>query len=179
MNNPISDAAKSSKSLAQAIAKQMAREPSEILRDVKEQTIEKTLGQPQGPQEFQNSDDQQRQIENQNQLQDKIKSNRRMRGLQNEIADIHKQNVFKDLQSRISQGESLPLEEYPELSVDQRQVLKAQMEAVRNRAIVANQGNLQEVPVIRSKPSRRFGAGQKQEAEKQQTRIEKPVPPSG
>jgi len=64
--------------------------------------------------------------------------------------------------------------------MEQKQVLMAQMEAVRNRQKQASdQGNINNVPAIHSKPSRRFGAGQKHEAEKQQTRIEKPIPPSG
>jgi hypothetical protein len=102
-----------------------------------------------------------------------------MQALQSEIDDIRKQDVFKDLQSRISQGLDVPLEDYPELSMEQKQVLKAQMEAYKNQQQASFQANVNEVPAIHSKPSRRFGAGQKHEAEKQQTRVEKPVPPSG
>jgi hypothetical protein len=63
--------------------------------------------------------------------------------------------------------------------MEQKQVLKAQMEAVRIQKLKFEIQNSVEVPAIHSKPSRRFGAGQKQEAEKAQTRVEKPVPPSG
>jgi hypothetical protein len=103
-----------------------------------------------------------------------------MEALNRELSDIHKQDLFKDLQAKISQGTIVPLEDYPELSMEQKQVLKAQMEAVRTSRRQDAQASKQlEVPAIHSKPSRRFGAGQKQEAEKQQTRVEKPVPPSG
>lgn len=165
--------ANSAKSIAQQIAKQLAQEPLEILKDAREQTTGQELsGQPE------NSGGQNKQVEEQQNLQDKMKSTRRMEALQREIDDIRKQDLFGDLQRRISNGETVPLEEYPELTLDQRQVLNAQMEVVRNQ-MVQGQNNVVEVPSIRSKPSRRFGAGQKSQAEKEQTHVEKPVPPSG
>jgi len=166
------------KNLAQTIAKQMAHEPLEVLNDVKEQAVGETLNPSVPPPENQNND-QGKVIEQQKKLNDQMKSGRRMEALQKEIDDIRKQDIFKDLQRRISEGEEISLEEYPELSMEQKQVLMAQMEAVRNQKAAANKNVLAEVPTIHSKPSRRFGAGQKQEAEKQQTRVEKPVPPSG
>jgi hypothetical protein len=108
-----------------------------------------------------------------------MKSGRRMEALTREIEDIRKQNIFKDLQRKISEGKEISLEEYPELSMEQKQVLMAQMEAVKNQKAMANKNTLAEVPTVHSKPSRRFGAGQKSQAEKEQTRVEKPVPPSG
>ena len=83
------------------------------------------------------------------------------------------------MQAKISQGIEIPLDDYQGLSMEQKQVLKAQMEAVKNQQRDADSRAINEVPAIHSKPSRRFGAGQKHEAEKQQTRVEKPVPPSG
>lgn len=164
--------------LAQKITKQVVREPLEILNDVKEQTLGETLNPSVSPSENQNND-QGKVVEQQKKLNDQMKSGRRMEALQREIEDIRKQDVFKNLQRRISEGEEIPLEEYPDLSMEQKQVLMAQMEAVKNQKAQANKNVLKEVPTIHSKPSRRFGAGQKQEAEKQQTRVEKPVPPSG
>ncbi len=172
------DTTNSAKNLAQQIAKQAAREPLEILNDVKEQTSGEILNSPAGPSEKQN-EEQKKPVDDQEKLGDKMRSGRRMEALQKEIEDIRKQNIFKDLQRRISEGEEIPLEEYPELSVEQKQVLNAQMEAVRNQKAAANKSVLKEVPTIHSKPSRRFGAGQKQQAEKEQTRVEKPIPPSG
>jgi hypothetical protein len=164
--------------LARKITKQIVREPLEILKDVKEQTIGETLSSSDRPPENQN-EDQKKIIEQQGKLSDQMKSGRRMEALQKEIDDIRKQDIFKDLQRRISEGEEISLEEYPELSMEQKQVLIAQMEAVRNQKAAANKNVLTEVPTIHSKPSRRFGAGQKSQAEKEQTRVEKPVPPSG
>jgi hypothetical protein len=163
---------------AQKTVKQIVREPLEILKDVKEQTLGETLNSSPPPPEKKNSD-QEKIIEQQGKINDQMKSGRRMEALQKEIDDIRKQDVFKDLQRRISEGEEISLEEYPELSVDQKQVLNAQMEAVRNQKAAANNNVLKEVPTIHSKPSRRFGAGQKSQAEKEQTRVEKPIPPSG
>lgn len=180
MNNGItSDAANSARSLAQQIAKQMAREPLEMLSNAREQTTgEKLSGQIGQP--FQKTEDQQKEVHEQQALQDKMKSNRLIEALNRELEDIHKHKIFKELQERIMSGEIVPLEEYTELSLDQKQVLMAQMEAVKNQ--IAKQRLEQQnvgVPSIHSKPSRRFGAGQKQQAEKEQTRVEKPIPPSG
>jgi hypothetical protein len=172
------DTTNSAKNLAQQIAKQVAREPLEILRDAKEQTSGETLNPSVNQQEDQN-EEQKRLINDQEKIGDKMKSGRRMEALTREIEDIRKQSIFKDLQRRISEGEEISLEEYPELSLEQKQVLMAQMEAVKNQRSMANKNTLTEVPTIHSKPSRRFGAGQKSQAEKEQTRVEKPVPPSG
>lgn len=174
------DTTKSAKTLAQAVAKQLAREPFEIINDVKEQTlgVESSRSTDAKSPEPQN-DVQKQKIEESQKLQDKMKGTRLMEAYQRELDDIRKQDLFKDLQKRISEGEEVPLEDFPELSMEQKQVLMAQMEAVRIQKSQAKTARIEEVPAIRSKPSRRFGAGQKTEAEKQQTRVEKPVPPSG
>jgi hypothetical protein len=64
--------------------------------------------------------------------------------------------------------------------MEQKQVLKAQMEAVkyqREQAAYAQSQEGFQTPV--SKRGRRFGTTRKEEAQKEQTHIEKPVPPSG
>ncbi len=179
MNSGIaSDATKSAKSLAQRIAKQMAREPLEILNDAKEQTTGEELSGQENSQSG-NQEDQKKHVEHQNELADKQKSGRLIEALNRELDDIHKQKIFKELQARIAQGEEVPLEEYPELTMEQKQVLLAQMEAVKKQKAIQFAQGFSDVPAIKSKPSRRFGAGQKQQAQKEQTRVEKPVPPSG
>ncbi len=172
------DTTNSAKNLAQQIAKQAAREPLEILKDVKEQTSGETLNPSVNPPDNQ-GEDRKKMVNDQEKIGDKIKSGRRMEALTREIEDIRKQSIFKDLQRRISEGEEVSLEEYSELSMEQKQVLMAQMEAVKNQKAMADKNALTEVPTVHSKPSRRFGAGQKSQAEKEQTRVEKPVPPSG
>ena len=179
MNNGIaSNTANTAKTLAQQIAKQMAQEPLEVLKDAREQTTGEAPPQPSnqaGP----GSGDQQKQVQNQQELQDKMKSSRLIEALNRELDDIHKQKVFKELQARIASGEEVALEEYTDLSPEQKQVLMAQMEAVKaQRQQAAYEASQSGVPESTSKPSRRFGAGQKQQAQKQQTHVEKPVPPS-
>jgi hypothetical protein len=179
MNNPIAaGTASSAKTLAQQIAKQMAREPLEILNNAKEQVGAGEFG-PNPGQSPQGSEEQKKLDEQRAHESDQLKSARRMEALKREIEDIQKQKLFKQLQEKISAGEYVPLEEYMELSMEQRQVLKAQMEAVKTRMQNANESNFNNVPSMSSKPSRRFGAGQKQAAKNEQTRVEKPVPPSG
>jgi hypothetical protein len=178
MKSPLAQStAKSAKTLAQQIAKQIAREPLEVLKTAKEQTVgRQTSGELQSQTSGQ-SEEQKKQIGQQNELQDKMKSSRRMEALNRELDDIRKQDILKDLQAKITQGEEISLEEYPELSIEEKEVLKAQMEAVRkSRQGSQTSGQLIE-PV--SKHGRRFGPTRKQEAEKQQTHVEKPVPPSG
>lgn len=179
MNTGIaSNTANSAKTLAQQIAKQMAQEPLEVLKDAREQTTGETIGQSDG-QSARPPEDQQKLVQNQQELQDKMKSGRLIEALNRELDDIHKQKVFKELQARIANGEEVALEEYPDLSPEQKQVLRAQMEAVKMQRQQAAYAESQSgIPVSTSKPSRRFGAGQKQQAQKQQTHVEKPVPPS-
>lgn len=176
MTNPIaSSVGNSAKTLAQQIAKQMAREPLEILTNAREQTTGETFSEQLGNQTTRQPEDQQKVIHEQQALQDKMKSNRLIEALNRELDDIHKQKVFKELQERIMNGEVVPLEEYTELTMDQKQVLNAQMEAVKNQRAIQSTNQNVGVPAINSKPSRRFGAGQKQQAQKEQTRVEKPV----
>lgn len=173
-------AAKTVQDIAKTIAGQMADEPLEILKDASGQVTGIEQGAPRKFPQDQNENGQPQQDTGQEELKDKAFADRRMRALQTEIDDIRRGEIFKDLQAKISDGETVPLEDYPELTMEQKQVLKAQMEAVKfRRQQMEYNASLNEVPGIHSKPSRRFGAGQKHEAEKAQTRVEKPVPPSG
>jgi hypothetical protein len=177
--NPVQNTAKTAQDIAQKIARQVAQEPLEILRDARDQmTGVETTRQPDSQPPGQQAGQQEKLVEQQK-VQDNLKAQRRMEAFQRELEDIRKQDLFKNLQEKISQGITVPLEDYSELSMEQKQVLKAQMEAVRNQMAkqqAAGQNSL-EIPV--SKKSRRFGSSQKQEAEKQTTHVEKPVPPSG
>lgn len=182
MNSTANQVKQSAKTLAQQIAKQMAREPLEILKDVKEQSVgDQNPSETRDTQQQNGSVDQTELLNRQNELQDNMKLERLLGALNREIDDIRKQNLFKELQRRISEGEVVPLEEYTNLSMEQKQVLLAQMEAVKTQMLNAKYANDQfsEVPSIISKPSRRFGAGQKAQAQKEQTHVEKPVPTSG
>lgn len=181
MTNLAQDATKSAKNLAQQAARQMAREPLEILKDVREQTTGQELsGQPEHQQQPKASDSQTQAVEHQNELQDKVKAARRIEALNRELEDIHKQDRFSELQKKISEGEAISLEEYPELSLEQKQVLKAQMEAVRNQIAAQKAQNQNVLSEPASKKGRQlFNFGKKQSMKNEQTRVEKPVPPSG
>ncbi len=172
--------AQTTKNLAQKIARQMAQEPLEILKTARGQVTGETSATPEQTSEKESGGVQEKIAHNQQELQDKVKGGRQMEAFLRELEDIRKQNIFKELQRRIAEGEEVFLEDYPELSIEQKQVLKAQMEAVKFQKQQAEYVQSQEgfkTPV--SKKGRRFGQGQKQEAEKQQTRVEKPIPPSG
>jgi cell fate (sporulation/competence/biofilm development) regulator YlbF (YheA/YmcA/DUF963 family) len=177
--NPVQNTAKTTQDIAQKIARQIAQEPLEIFKDARDQIARpETSGQPDN-QTARQPEDQQQKLAEQQKIQDNLKAQRRMEAFQRELEDIRKQDLFKSLQEKISQGIVIPLEDYPDLSMEQKQVLKAQMEAVRNQMAkqqAVGQNSL-EIPV--SKKSRRFGTTQKQEAQKQTTHVEKPVPPSG
>ena len=176
------DTTKSAKNLAQQIARQMAREPLEVLKTASSQvTGEEKRSSGEFQSQPQTQEEQTKLIHHQQEIQDKMKSSRLIEALERELGDIHKQDIFKDLQARISNGEIIPLEDYSELSMEQKQVLKAQMEAVafqkKQQEFAESQGGGSLFGP--AKKGRKMGGGQKQEAEKQQTRVEKPVPPSG
>lgn len=166
-----------SKKMAQKAAKSLAQEPMEVLKTAGEQiTGVNPEAVPDNP--LPEQDDQKKALNREREAQDKEKSDRRISALDRELGDIHKQEVFNSLQQRIAQGEEIPLADFTELSMDQKQVLKAQMEAVKTQNAAGGQG---EETLIEpsAKPGRRFGITRKQEVQRQQTRIEKPVPPSG
>lgn len=104
------------------------------------------------------------------------KDGRHLQALESELKDIRRQKIFNELMRRIQAGENIPLEEFTELSYEQRDVLKAQIEAVktRNSQLVTDQ-----LVMPSAKKGRKMGGGQKQSAQQQTTRVEKPVPPSG
>ena len=179
MTSTASQVGQSAKNLAQQFAKQMAREPLEIFKDAKDQVIGGPFTKPEKPQENQ-SDDQEKLVEHQGQLNDQMKSSRRMEALNRELDDIHKQKEFSELQKRISAGETVALEEYPDLSMEQKQVLKAQMEAVKKQIETQKtQGKNALVEPAAKKGRQLFNFGKKQSMKNEQTRVEKPVPPSG
>ena len=179
MNSTANQVGQSAKTLAQQIAKQMAQEPLEILKDAKEKTAGEVLSpSPQTPEP--GNDDQKKIIQQQGELNDHLKSGRRMEALNRELDDIHKQKVFAELQKKISEGEAIALEEYPDLSMEQKQVLKAQMEAVKKQIEFQKAQSAGWLPEPAAKKGRQlFNFGKKQSVKNEQTRVEKPVPPSG
>jgi hypothetical protein len=178
MNDPAKQAAKTTKDLAQKIARQMAQEPFEVLKKAETQVAgEQVSGEPQV--ETSKQENQQKIAQNQKELQDKAKSSRRMEALQREVEDIRKQKLFKELQNKITAGEEVALENYPELSMEQKQVLKAQMEAVKKQMLNAKYANDKSLVEPATKKGRQlFNFGKKTEMKREQTHVEKIIPPS-
>lgn len=179
--NPVQSAGKSAKSLAQQIARQMAQEPLEVLKDVKSQVTgaEGLPTQERGHQSQSTEPSAGPEFQKRQEEHDKLSTQRRMEALNRELEDMHKQSIFKDLQEKISAGEDVSVEEYSELSMEQKQVLNAQKEAVQKQIEAQRAQGTNVLFTPTPKRSRKMGSSQKQEAEKQQQRVEKPVPPSG
>src|SRR5574337_575670 len=115
------------KQIAKQVAKNLAREPLEILKTAREQldaTGYQDKDQRQSEQKTQEPTPEEKQKK-------EMQSQRLMSAYQSEIEDIRKQEVFKDLQRRISDGEDISVTEYTQLTPEQRQVLEAQKQAVR------------------------------------------------
>jgi len=108
------------------------------------------------------------------------KDQKRLGELEGEIKKISQDKLITDLTQKISRGETVYLNDYPNLPIEQKQVLLAQMEAYKNRVESQNQARVAETPS--SKPSRKLGAklkGMKGKLEDIGKRTEIRTPPSG
>lgn len=161
-------------------ARQFADEPLELLKNAKRQIVGEENEKTQNFPEFQNS----KQEENQNLKDNEYKQKkaesegRTLQALESELKDIRRQKLFNDLMVRIQNGEDVPLEEFAELSFEQKDVLKAQIEVVKTQKLKDSKTQSDQLIEPVSKKGRQL-FGQKKAAEKQTTRVEKPVPPSG
>ncbi len=174
------DATKSAKNLAQMIAKQMAQEPFEVLKKVPGHLVGSQESVGGSETSGQSSDSNFKNESEAKHEHDKIKSGRRIEALDRELKDIARERLFKELQRKISEGVEVYLEEYPELSMEQKQVLNAQIEAVKVQMTQRENSQRQSLIEPAAKKGRKlFGFGQKSQAQKQQTKIEKPMSPSG
>ncbi len=142
-----SDTTKSGKNLAKRIAKQVVREPIEILKQVEKQTIGiATPAQEEKPQP------QEKEITSNEKAKIEAQGQRQVQALEKELKDIQ---VLK--------------------------VQKGQAE-IQEKVVAEKKKEEEKKPVVEpaSKPGRRlFGFGQKAQAQKQQTHVEKILPPSG
>lgn len=147
----VNDTKQTAQQIAQKVAKQIAQEPIEILKQAGEQ-ISGT--QEQG--ETQNIPSQETQTpvpQSEIQLKQKlqVQGQRQLQALETEIKEIEQKK-------------------------EQKEVMEEQEEVIQKQQEGEAPQPLQEVS---SKPSRRFTGGQKQAAQKEATRVEKPLPPSG
>jgi len=133
--NTVQSAAKQSKKAAQQIAKQMAREPFEVLKTARRQVT----NQESSPSRAPATSAQEAPSESKeappavSEELDREKSRRRIEAHRRELESIQSQKTFEDLQKRISEGEEIPVENFSELSMEQKQVLRAQAEAVKKQ----------------------------------------------
>lgn len=116
------------------IAKQTARESSEFLKIAKEQVAPtenaKSGKEPEAHEQSQKKEEDQ----NKENIGNLREHSSFMGAYKQELEQIRKENLFKKLQKRIAEGEEIPLLNYVnELTSEQREVLKAQMEAVKVR----------------------------------------------
>lgn len=161
-------------------ATQMAQEPLEILKNAKAQVS----GSEVEPQVVKDGPPQTNEVPTPQQTEQRkkevaISDNRNLKSLQSEMMEIRRQKLFNSLMQRIQSGEDVPIEEFQELSHEQRDVLKAQLEAYKKRSAQASaQKPLVEPSSKRAKGLAGFGK-RKTKVEKQQTRVEMPLPPSG
>lgn len=157
-------------------AQQIAQEPLELLKNAARQVT----GEEEKPQQHEQLKSDPEIPRDEQNYRKKVaeQDGRHLQALESELKDIRRQKLFNELMKRIQNGEDVPLKEFTELSYEQKDVLKAQMEAFKKQqSIQANQSS--GVPMPTSKRGRQMSGGQKGAAKKEQTRVEKPVPPSG
>jgi len=132
--NVIKSTGSKSKKIASQMARQAAREPLEILKTAGSQVTgkEKSTSNGKTP-TFQQSEVKPQQKSAPSETELKIRSEKLLHANRTELDQIRKQKIFADIQKRITAGEEVPLENIGELSMEQKQVLKAQMEAVKIR----------------------------------------------
>lgn len=169
---------KSAKKLAQDAVRKIANEPWEILKEGTEQVFPHEGGENG---QSQNSDSTRSEMENKKLLEerDKVRSQRLIEALQRELRDRTKNDLIKALQEKIVKGEVIYLENYPQLTPEEKEMLKKQIEIVEvKKAQAVNQGSTLVEPAAR-KGRRLFDFGKKTQMQRQQTQTERPLPPSG
>jgi hypothetical protein len=149
------DTTQSAKNLAKTIAKQIAREPWEILKQGGRQIAGTEQVQRQedlGQQGVDNSFNESQELHTE---RDRVRSQRLMQALQTELDEIKKKKEQEKLAQK--QHEDMTQQE--------------------------NKDNPQPLIEVSSRPSRKFGnlfgRGKKSQVQRQQTQTERPLPPSG
>ena len=170
--------ARSFKQAIKKSAQQMLEEPLELLKSAAKQ-VTGVENLPNSNPEIQQEQPKQDEVPKEEQEYKKRQSEqdgRHLQALESELKDIRRQKLFNDLMKRIQNGEDVPFEEFTELSYEQKDVLKAQIEAVKSRS---QQSVSTQIDIPAAKRGRKMGGGQKGAAKRETTRVEKPVPPSG
>lgn len=167
----------SAKQIAINVAKQAARESNEFLKTAGQQV----LATPESSREQESNPTripQEREAVVDRQQQAPKKDLSFMNIYKNELEQIRQENLFKELQKRIAEGEEIPLEDFAtQLTSEQREVLKAQMEAVRVRKEAMKKEKSDTIPQIVSKRARGMIGGMVKKRNEQH--IETRQAPSG
>lgn len=182
MNNDIgSKVKKSTKQLAQQSAKQVAREPLEVIKTAgrqvagaeKKEEVKKPSDKTSVPEKARDiTPEKKRKIEK--------KGENLFQAYQSELEDIRKQEIFKDIQRRIQNGEDVSLIDIPGLTREQREVLSAQKKALKLREEEEEKKKEDDQPVEPStKIKRKMFTGVKGKLEKLKRKTETRLPPSG
>ncbi len=171
--------AQPAKNLAQTIAKQVTGEPWEILKEAGNQVFPQE-GQGQVSPN-QNSNPEQAAIENNKLLEerDRVRSQRLIEALTAELRDKTKGDLIKNLQEKIARGEDVYLDNYPQLTAEEKEMLKKQIETVAIQKQQLQSQNQGLVEPAAKKGRRLFNFGKKTQMQRQQTQTERPLPPSG
>lgn len=175
-----SKTAKTTQNLVRQAAWQMAQEPLEVLKTARSQIGGREYGSPEP--EINTAppagepDTEVRKL----QEEEKTRTSSNLQRLESELLEIRRERILGQLQQKIAQGEEVYLENFPELSIEQSQVLRAEMEAVRLRKQQEELGRGKTLfePATKRPRGLLFG-GPKLQAERQRTKVEKPIPPSG
>lgn len=155
------------KPTAQQIRKLIVNEPLEILKTAREQ-----ISPTNEPQEDKSRPQQETESINEQKLESQ--KARHIEAYNSELEQIRRDNLFKELQSKIAAGEEIPLENFvKELSFEQRDVLKAQMEAVSMRKIANENKSQDSLPQIISKKARGMVGGMVKKRNQQHVETQK------
>ncbi len=157
------------KQTAQQIARQI--DPSEFLKTATEQIGVRS----QRPQE-----EDQKQTTAPSKVEEKKPENLSfLNSYKSELEEIRRESLFKQLQQKISEGEFVPLENYiKELSFEQREVLKAQIEVIENQKQAAAISQQKDSPLqVVAKKGRNAMMGMFKK--KNEQHVETRLPPSG
>jgi hypothetical protein len=160
------------KQTAKQIVKQIAQEPLEILKSVREQVSPTE----QVPEQETTRETKPNESTPEEKAKKTAQEGRLMQAYEGEIEEIRRQELFKDLQRRISEGEDVPLEDFAGLRPEEKQVLEAQKQAVAARKAQGVGAQKETIPQIIGKRGRKmFG---KVGLKREQTKVEMRQPPS-
>lgn len=192
MKNPFnSSPAKQGKKLAEDIAKQVAREPLEIGKSAIGQITGESKDLPVS-QNQKTSGFQEQIFPSQNQASEtggeqkpEVNVQHRLGELENEIKKIVKEKLVRDIGEKIARGEEVSLENYPQLSLEEREMFSGQIQSVKIQKEIRGQQENALVEPQSKRPRNIFAFGRKPksdtslQAERQKRRIETPMPPTG